>query len=89
MTVPNNLDVINLAGLNAADINLRRASDDLLIAIKATGDNLRVSTYFYEGGLSQYGFTVEQDQVQRRHDLELRSIARQPRHRNATCGTNH
>ncbi len=53
-------DVISLTGLKAADVNLRRENDDLLIAIKVTGESLRVSSYFYEDGLSLYGYTVEQ-----------------------------
>ncbi|WP_327194214.1 calcium-binding protein, partial [Pseudomonas syringae] len=56
----NKLDVIRLEGLNAADVVLRRESDDLIIQIKDSGETLRVSSHFYSSAIYGYGI----DQVQ-------------------------
>ena len=53
-------DVIQLTGLNPADVVMRRDSNDLLITVKTTGDSLRVSSYFYLNGVSDYGYAVNQ-----------------------------
>ena len=45
-------------GSTRTDVSLRRESDDLLITLKTTGENLRVSNYFYEDGLSPYGYAA-------------------------------
>ncbi|PBQ07278.1 calcium-binding protein, partial [Pseudomonas syringae] len=59
-TTANKLDVIRLEGLNAADVVLRRESDDLIIQIKDSGETLRVSSHFYSSAIYGYGI----DQVQ-------------------------
>ncbi|MCV4339837.1 calcium-binding protein [Pseudomonas capsici] len=59
-TTANKLDVIRLEGLNAADVLMRRDSDDLIIQIKESGETLRVSSHFYSGTIYGYGI----DQVQ-------------------------
>ena len=59
-TTPNKLDVIQLTGLNAADVTLRRDGDDLLIRVNAAADTLRVSAYFSEDAASLAGYAVQQ-----------------------------
>ncbi|WP_241090048.1 calcium-binding protein [Pseudomonas viridiflava] len=59
-TTANKLDVIRLEGLNAADVVMRRESDDLIIQIKDSGETLRVSSHFYSSAIYGYGI----DQVQ-------------------------
>ncbi|MBX8517916.1 calcium-binding protein, partial [Pseudomonas cichorii] len=59
-TTANKLDVIRLEGLNAADVLMRRESDDLIIQIKDSGETLRVGSHFYSSAIYGYGI----DQVQ-------------------------
>ncbi|MBX8489549.1 calcium-binding protein [Pseudomonas cichorii] len=59
-TTANKQDVIRLEGLNAADVVMRRESDDLIIQIKDSGETLRVSSHFYSSAIYGYGI----DQVQ-------------------------
>ncbi|MBX8541538.1 calcium-binding protein [Pseudomonas cichorii] len=59
-TTANKQDVIRLEGLNAADVVMRRESDDLIIQIKESGETLRVSSHFYSSAIYGYGI----DQVQ-------------------------
>ncbi|MEX5575622.1 calcium-binding protein [Pseudomonas lijiangensis] len=59
-TTTNKQDVIRLEGLNAADVVMRRESDDLIIQIKDSGETLRVSSHFYSSAIYGYGI----DQVQ-------------------------
>ncbi|MHA7685913.1 calcium-binding protein [Cupriavidus sp. PET2-C1] len=61
-TMAGKLDVIQLTGLKASDVTLRRENDDLVIAINGTNDSLRVSSYFYQDGVSTYGYAVDRIQ---------------------------
>jgi Ca2+-binding RTX toxin-like protein len=57
-TTPGKLDTVRLEGLTAADITIRRDSDDLLIQIASTGETLRVSSHFASDSL--WGYSIDQ-----------------------------
>jgi Ca2+-binding RTX toxin-like protein len=59
-TTPGKLDTVRLEGLTAADITIRRDSDDLLIQIASTGETLRVSSHFASDSL--WGYSIDQIQ---------------------------
>ncbi|MCF7544292.1 calcium-binding protein [Pseudomonas petrae] len=59
-TTPGKLDTVRLEGLTAADITIRRDSDDLLIQIASTGETLRVSSHFASD--SVWGYSIDQIQ---------------------------
>ncbi|WP_122257040.1 calcium-binding protein [Pseudomonas syringae] len=53
-TAADKVDVIQLDGLNPADLRFSRSGDDLVIQIKATGDTLTVRSHFSQDGVTAY-----------------------------------
>nr|WP_031597284.1 calcium-binding protein [Pseudomonas savastanoi] len=53
-TAADKVDVIQLDGLNSADLRFSRSGDDLVIQIKATGDTLTVRSHFSQDGVTAY-----------------------------------
>ncbi|OSR24185.1 hypothetical protein B7R56_26660 [Pseudomonas savastanoi pv. retacarpa] len=53
-TAADKVDVIQLDGLNSADLRVFRSGDDLVIQIKATGDTLTVRSHFSQDGVTAY-----------------------------------
>ncbi|CAG2147354.1 hypothetical protein LMG19282_03139 [Cupriavidus campinensis] len=53
------VDTLELAGLNAADITMRRESDDLVITINGTTDSIRISAHFSGDNKSLYGYAID------------------------------
>ncbi|MQQ37785.1 calcium-binding protein, partial [Pseudomonas sp. SZ57] len=54
------LDTVKLIGLNAADVSVRRESNDLLIRVLGTTDSLRVVSHFTND--ATYGYQIDQIQ---------------------------
>ena len=46
----NEVDVLRLTNLNAADVSLRRSGSDLFVKVNATGQEIRVVDHFYAPG---------------------------------------
>ncbi|KPW44116.1 Calcium binding hemolysin protein, partial [Pseudomonas syringae pv. berberidis] len=53
-TAADKVDVIQMDGLNPADLRFSRSGDDLVIQIKATGDTLTVRSHFSQDGVTAY-----------------------------------
>ncbi len=57
----NSVDTIQLgAGIATTDVTLTRSGDDLLIRLNNSSDQLRVSYYFYQDGVSPYALNTIQ-----------------------------
>ncbi|WP_276617279.1 calcium-binding protein, partial [Pseudomonas syringae] len=53
-TAADKVDLIQLDGLNPADLRFSRSGDDFVIQIKATGDTLTVRSHFSQDGVTAY-----------------------------------
>jgi Ca2+-binding RTX toxin-like protein len=53
------VDTLELAGLHAADVEMRRESDDLVITIHGTTDSIRIGAHFKGDNKSQYGYAID------------------------------
>lgn len=54
------VDTVQLSGLNAANITLRREGNDLLLLVNGASDSLRVSSHFYDDAAG--GFQIDKIQ---------------------------